>query len=134
MEDKGINIGSIINNVASTIIAAIVIGAGAIIWNQAIGLDTKIKKANENIVLQQNALKETQNILVKKIAELEVLSGENRELILKINEVCSMKNNQQNQKDDSIKKLLNNLNQLKLNEIDQKEKTLLKKLYPMNQP
>ena len=76
MSFEGFNTGAIINNVASTIIAAIVIAAGAIIWDKAATLDERIEEANTKIRIQQEKLRVTQDILANKIARLEVADQE----------------------------------------------------------
>lgn len=65
---------AILNNSISAIIAAIIIGAGAIIWDKAATLDTRISAANSELMKQQVELKNTQQVLSEKVAKLELVT------------------------------------------------------------
>lgn len=70
MENDKIQWGSILTNTLSTIVAAIIISAGAVIWKSAATIDSKIDLATADLGKQQKKIEITQDVLSTQIARL----------------------------------------------------------------
>ncbi len=66
-----INYGKIVTNALSTLVAAVFVGAAAIVWNAATSVDNKISLANKDILNQQAALTATQKTIVPKLVAIK---------------------------------------------------------------
>lgn len=75
-----IDFGKIVTNALSALVAAVFVGAAAIVWTAANSIDDRIQAANNDIVKQQAALKATQEIIGRNltdiIADTEVIKRE----------------------------------------------------------
>jgi uncharacterized protein YlxW (UPF0749 family) len=66
-----IEFGKIVTNALSTLVAAVFVGAAAIVWQAATSVDDRIKEANHDIVQQQTALKATQETIVPELTSMK---------------------------------------------------------------
>lgn len=65
-----IDYGKIVTNALSTLVAAVFVGAAAIVWNAANSVDDRIQNANEGILNQQAAIQATQDTIVPELTRL----------------------------------------------------------------
>ena len=61
----------IVENAISTIVALIVVSAGAILWREAMSVDNKIDAATEGLIVQANAMSNAIAIIEDTFADLQ---------------------------------------------------------------
>ena len=66
-----IDYGKIVTNALSALVAAVFVGAAAIVWKAATSIDDRIKVAKEDILKQQAALKATLEIFAPELATIK---------------------------------------------------------------
>lgn len=66
-----IDYGKIVTNALSALVAAVFIGAAAIVWNAATSIDQRISEANQGILSQQAAIQAAQDTFVPEFAEIK---------------------------------------------------------------
>jgi hypothetical protein len=84
-----IDLGKILTNALSALVAAVFVGAAAIVWNAATSIDDRIKIANDDIIKQQAALKATQEIIGKRLTEIVTKAEENGKELKSINKILA---------------------------------------------
>ena len=66
-----IDYGKIVTNALSALVAAVFVGAAAIVWHAATTVDDRINEANKYILEQQAALMATQETIVPELADMK---------------------------------------------------------------
>ena len=84
-----IDYGKIVTNALSALVAAVFVGAAAIVWIAANSIDDKVKAAKDEMIQQQAALKAIQEIMSHKITNNTSRAEENRKELKSINKVLS---------------------------------------------
>jgi septal ring factor EnvC (AmiA/AmiB activator) len=84
-----IDFGKIVTNALSTLVAAVFVGAAAIVWHAATSVDERINEANKDIIKQQSALKATQETIVPELTNMKSIIEELRAEIRSLNKLLS---------------------------------------------
>ena len=84
-----IDFGKIVTNSLSALVAAVFVGAAAIVWKGATSIDDKITKANKNILKQQAALKATQETIVPGLAKITTKMHELESQLRSMNKILA---------------------------------------------
>ena len=84
-----VDYGKIVTNALSTLVAAVFVGAAAIVWNAATSVDERISLANRDILNQQAALKATQETIVPKLVAIEYQMGEIENQLKSMNKILA---------------------------------------------
>ena len=87
-----IDFGKIVTNALSTLVAAVFVGAAAIVWQAATSVDDRINEANRDIIKQQSALKATQETIVPELASMKSTIEDLRAEIRSLNKLLSASN------------------------------------------
>ena len=87
-----IDFGKIVTNALSALVAAVFVGAAAIVWQAATSVDDRINDANKDIIKQQSALKATQETIVPELTGVKSAIEELRAEIRSLNKLLSDSN------------------------------------------
>ncbi len=87
-----IDFGKIVTNALSALVAAVFVGAAAIVWQAATSVDDRINDANKDIIKQQSALKATQETIVPELTGVKGAIEELRAEIRSLNKLLSDSN------------------------------------------
>ena len=84
-----IDFAKIVTNSLSALVAAVFVGAAAIVWNAATSIDQRIENANEDILEQQTELKATQDVLKPEITEIRIRVSGIEDQLRSLNKILS---------------------------------------------
>ena len=84
-----IDYSKIVTNALSSLVAAVFVGAAAIVWHAANSVDERITEANQDIVRQQTALKATQETIIPELTSMKSIIENLRAEILSLSKLLA---------------------------------------------